>query len=131
VPAVAAKVVVVFHLLAYGLLQFVFDLKISFIHIYAILFLIEVAIMLIIGARFPAAPWHYKNRSVVDLTPWRFAQSTAVVLFAAIIISYLLFSPIGLVGGLTQQFWIWLAVVLGLAAILCWWCDRRWRLQRG
>jgi SSS family solute:Na+ symporter len=127
VPAVAAKVVVVFHVVAYGLLQFVFDLNISFIHIYAILFVIEVSIMLLLGSRYPAQAWHYPDRSVVDMTPWRFAKPTAIILFAAIVLSYLLFSPIGLVGGLTSAFWGWFVLVVSVAAAACLWCDRSWR----
>ncbi len=127
VPAIAAKVVVVFHLVAYGLLQFVFDLKFSFIHIYAILFVIEVSIMLLLGSLYPAKAWQYPNRSVVDMTPWRFARPTAIILFAAIVLSYLLFSPIGLVGGLTAGFWVWAGVVLTIAMLACFWCDRLWR----
>jgi solute:Na+ symporter, SSS family len=127
VPAIAAKVVVVFHLVAYGLLQFVFDLSISFIHIYAILFVIEVSIMLFLGSLYPAQAWQHPNRSVVDMTPWRFARPTAVLLFAAIVLSYLLFSPIGLVGGLTAGFWGWSGVVLTIATLACLWCDRLWR----
>ncbi|MFB0971180.1 MAG: solute:sodium symporter family transporter, partial [Pseudomonadales bacterium] len=48
VPAVAAKVVIVFHVISYGLLKFVFDdiVDIHFLHLYAILFFIEVGIML-------------------------------------------------------------------------------------
>lgn len=127
VPAVAAKVVVVFHVMAYGLLQFVFDLNISFIHIYAILFAIEVSIMLLLGSRFPAQAWHYPDRSVVDMTPWRFAKPTAIILFAAIVLSYLLFSPIGLVNGMTYAFWSWFVLVVSAAAAACLWCDRCWR----
>ena len=127
VPAVAAKVVVVFHVVAYGLLQFVFDLDISFIHIYAILFVIEVSIMLLLGSRYPTEAWHYPDRSVVDMTPWRFAKPTAIVLFAAIVLSYLLFSPIGLVGGLTSAFWWWFVLVASVAAAACLWTDRSWR----
>ena len=55
VPAMAAKVVVVFHVIAYGLLQFVFEVPINFIHIYAILFGIEVVMMLAIGRLRPTA----------------------------------------------------------------------------
>jgi SSS family solute:Na+ symporter len=99
VPAIAAKVVVVFHVVAYGLLQFVFDVAISFIHIYAILFVIEVVIMLVIGQIKPATPWHYTIRNVVDMTPWRFAIPAAFGLFACIVLTYVMFSPLGLVRG--------------------------------
>ena len=45
VPAVGAKLVIVFHVVAYGLLQFVFveAVNVHFLHLYAILFIAEIA----------------------------------------------------------------------------------------
>lgn len=98
VPALAAKVAVGFHLVAYGLLQFVLEVPLSFIHIYAILFLIEVAIMLVIGRLLPRSePWSYKPRpGVVDMTPWRGAVPVSLLLVASIVLTYVVFSPWGL-----------------------------------
>ena len=128
VPALAAKVAVVFHVVAYGLLQFVFEVEINFIHIYAILFFIEVGIMLYIGRVQPTeTPWQYTAKNVVDMTPWRFAVPTSIVLFACIVLTYLLFSPIGLVGGLSSDFWMWLLTTVVIAAGFCGWSERRWR----
>jgi SSS family solute:Na+ symporter len=94
---VAAKVVVVFHVLAYGLLQFVFEVNISFIHVYAILFVIEVAMMWFIGQLYPIpVAWHYHREAVVDMTPWRYAKPTAILLVACIVATYFLFSPMGI-----------------------------------
>ncbi|MDP2284913.1 MAG: solute:sodium symporter family transporter, partial [Pseudohongiella sp.] len=76
VPALGAKVAIVFHVIAYGLLRFVFDeeVTIHFLHVYAILFAIEVAIMLAFGwARPRSEDWSYQPRRLLDLTPWRFA----------------------------------------------------------
>ena len=128
VPALAAKVAVTFHVIAYGLLQFVFEIEINFIHIYAILFVIEVAIMLIIGRIAPTADaWRYTAREVVDMTPWRFAIPTAILLAACIVLTYLLFSPIGLAGEMGAVFW--LAVLVTLAATVALWIlsERRWQ----
>ncbi len=102
VPALGPKLVICFHILAYGLLKFVFDdvVTLHFIHLYAILFFIEVAIMLAIGMRYPRAEvWTYSTSHKVDLQPWRFAGPCAVTLISSVIALYLLFSPIGLVGG--------------------------------
>ncbi|MDA9784141.1 solute:sodium symporter family transporter, partial [Gammaproteobacteria bacterium] len=51
VPALGPKLVIGFHLVAYGLLQFVFkeQVAIHFLHLYAILFFIEIGIMLAVG----------------------------------------------------------------------------------
>ncbi|MDP3517934.1 MAG: solute:sodium symporter family transporter [Pseudohongiella sp.] len=108
VPALGAKVAIIFHVIAYGLLRFVFDedVTIHFLHVYAILFVIEVAIMLAFGwARPRAEDWSYQPRRLLDLTPWRFAIPCAVTLMSCVIALYLLFSPIGLVGGLSAAFW--------------------------
>jgi SSS family solute:Na+ symporter len=108
VPALGAKVAIVFHVIAYGLLRFVFDddVTMHFLHVYAILFVIEVAIMLIFGRLRPRSEtWSYQPRRLLDLTPWRFAMPCAVTLMSCVVGLYLLFSPIGLVGGITAAFW--------------------------
>ena len=128
VPALAAKVAVTFHVIAYGLLQFVFEVDINFIHIYAILFVIEVAIMLVIGRLTPRADeWHYTAREVVDMTPWRFAIPTAILLAACIVMTYLLFSPIGLAGDLGLTFWLATLATIAVTAGLWVYSEKRWR----
>jgi solute:Na+ symporter, SSS family len=122
VPALGAKVAIVFHVIAYGLLRFVFDedMTIHFLHVYAILFAIEVAIMLIIGSLRPRnEDWSYQPRRLLDLTPWRFAVPCAVTLMSCVVALYLLFSPVGLVGGLSAAFWPLLALLL-LMNMLVW-----------
>ncbi|MEL7481071.1 MAG: solute:sodium symporter family transporter [Pseudomonadota bacterium] len=117
-PAIGAKIVIIFHVIAYGILKFVLDdvVTIHFLHLYAILFLIEVAIMLIAGQIAPRPePWRVPIRDAVDLTPWRFARPVAVTLFSAVVFLYALFSPLGLAGGsLSGGFW---AIILALAAL--------------
>ncbi len=98
VPALGAKIVVVFHVITYGLLRSVFDdvVTLHFIHIYAILFVIEVMIMLICGWLRPREQaWRFTRDEKVDLTPWPFAKPLAVTLFSCVVATYLLFSPIG------------------------------------
>jgi len=115
VPALGPKLVIGFHVLAYGLLKFVFDdlVTLHFIHLYAILFFIEVAIMLVVGIRYPrAAVWTYSTSHKVDLQPWRFARPCAVTLISCVIGLYLLFSPIGLVGGISTLFWFATSVLI-------------------
>jgi SSS family solute:Na+ symporter len=100
-PAIAAKIVIVLHVIAYGLAKFVFDdvITIHFLHLYAILFVTEVAIMLIAGRVKPRADaWAFKHDPKVDLTPWRFARPVAFALLSCVVGLYVLFSPLGLVG---------------------------------
>lgn len=116
VPALGPKLVICFHIIVYGLLKFVFDdiVTLHFIHLYAVLFFIEVAIMLVVGRYHPRnALWTYSNSCRVDLKPWRFAGPCAVTLMSCVIGLYVLFSPIGLVGGISSSFW-W-----AIGALLC------------
>lgn len=133
VPAVAAKVVIVFHVISYGLLKFVFDdiVDIHFLHLYAILFFIEVGIMLTIGYLKPRlVPWSYTAQNLVDMTPWRYALPCAASLMSAVIGLYLLFSPVGLVGGLSGAFWGYLVIVLAVNVAICIWSVKRFDKTR-
>ncbi len=121
VPAVAAKIVIVFHVVAYGLLQFVFEVGVSFIHLYAILFGIEVAIMLVCGRVWPAQARDIDVRPAVDMTPWRYATPVSVCLVAGIVQSYLLFSPLGLAGEFGSGFWFCSGAVVIVTVAACWW----------
>ncbi|MEO1658248.1 MAG: solute:sodium symporter family transporter [Pseudomonadota bacterium] len=99
VPALAAKVVIVFHVIAYGLLRFapITLLDIHFLHQYAVLFVVEVTIMLAIGVWRPSAnKAEARPHPEVDITPWRYRVPTSVTLGSCVVALYLLFSPIGL-----------------------------------
>ncbi|WP_328705886.1 solute:sodium symporter family transporter [Erythrobacter rubeus] len=110
VPALGAKIVIVFHVVTYGLLRFVFDdvVTLHFIHQYALLFVAEVAIMLAVGYWKPLKEaWRFTTRDEVDLTEWRFAKPLAVTLFSCVVGLYLLFSPLALAstGGFSTMFY--------------------------
>jgi SSS family solute:Na+ symporter len=98
VPALGAKIVIVFHVVTYGLLRFVFadDVTLHFLHQYAILFVIEVAIMLVCGRLRPRGEaWKFTRNEQVDMTPWAYAKPLAITLFSCVVAVYLLFSPMG------------------------------------
>lgn len=128
VPAVGAKAVIVFHIVAYGAFQFLFKelLPVHFLHLYAILFAIEVLMMLVIGQWRPRINGpSVQPKAAVDLTPWAYAQPCAFTLLSCVVALYVVFSPIGLVGDGSALF---APVLLGLAAInmLMWlWWHRR------
>ncbi|MDA9256611.1 solute:sodium symporter family transporter [Pseudomonadales bacterium] len=123
VPALGPKLVIVFHVIAYGLLQFVFKqaVDIHFLHLYAILFVIEVSILLVVGHLYPRAElWSYSTTHKVDMQPWRYAVPCAVTLMSCVVALYLLFSPIGLVGGLSDLFWPLIFTLVALNVLLWW-----------
>lgn len=122
VPSIAPKVAIVFHIIFYSLFQFVFKdiFQIHFLHLYAILFISEILIMVIIGHIRPLSkPWVFNKKNVIDLTPWKKAFPVSVTLFTAVIVLYILFSPIGLVGGLTAKFWP-IIILLTIINIIIW-----------
>jgi SSS family solute:Na+ symporter len=100
VPALAVKVAIGFHLIAYALLQFVFKdvINIHFLHLYAILFASEVAILLLIGHLRPAQVRSTTRSAPVDMTPWVFAKACSFSLFSCVVLLYMIFSPLGLAG---------------------------------
>ena len=124
VPALGPKLVIGFHLLAYGLLQFVFKdaVDVHFLHLYAILFVIEVGILLATGYFKPRAEaWRYSTTHLVPMQPWRFRIPCAATLLSCVVALYLLFSPIGLVGGLSNSFWpLIVLLTVGNGALWAW-----------
>ena len=122
VPALAAKVVIVFHVVVYALVRFVLAdvVTLHFIHLYGVLFVAEVVIMLMIGRLRPRAEaWRYQTRDVIDLSPWRHAWPTALTLMSCVVAVYLLFSRLGLVAGPTPLFTTLIACLVGLN-LLAW-----------
>lgn len=94
VNPLAALIVMGVHVLVYGLVTFVVDTGIHFIHWYAILFLLELLILLAV----PRVGYMRKDSVVpapVDLTPWRHRHLAATLLLASILATYILFSPLG------------------------------------
>ncbi|KWV92109.1 solute:sodium symporter family transporter [Erythrobacter sp. YT30] len=124
VPALGAKLVIVFHVVTYGLLRFVFNdmVTLHFIHQYAILFVIEVGIMLAAGYFAPRAEAYIPaSRHEVDMTPWRYARPAAFTLLSGVVALYLLFSPLGAASaeGFSTTFAV-LMSALGVANIAVW-----------
>ncbi len=119
VPPLGPKVVVGFHIIAYGLFQFALNdtVSIHFLHLYAILFVIEVGMMLLIGRLQP----NLESRTIepnikVDMTPWRYAIPCATTLLSCVVALYLMFSAIGLVGGISGAFYPLLGMLVLLNA---------------
>ncbi|MGJ8560362.1 MAG: solute:sodium symporter family transporter [Litorimonas sp.] len=101
--AIGAKLVIGFHIIAYGLLKFVFDdiVTLHFLHLYALLFLAESLIM-IAAMKISRKALNSDHRAettpgpLVDLTPWKHAVSVSLMLAGGVILIYVLFSPLGI-----------------------------------
>ncbi|MEL6561714.1 MAG: solute:sodium symporter family transporter [Bacteroidota bacterium] len=122
VTALGAKVAIVFHVVAYAVFRFILDLDIHYVHVYAILFLMDTAIMLLIGYIRPnQKKWEFqKSKDTVDMEPWKYAYPASILLLISIIILYVTFSPLGLVYGISTTYWITISALIIAAAIISW-----------
>jgi len=128
VPARAAKIAIVFHVLSYGLFNFVIDTGLHFIHLYGLLFAAQVVIMLVIGRLQPLSePWRYQHAEKVAMTPWRLALPATVTLVTLIVLTYLVFSPIGVAGEPGAAFWAAAAAVIACNFLGWWLAQRYWQ----
>jgi SSS family solute:Na+ symporter len=90
----------------------------NFIHISAILFIIEVGIMMVVGKIRPLKePYQFKPNPKVNMIPWKYAVPVTVILLSLVVGMYIVFSPIGFAysEGIVSQ-WFWPALIL-LAAV--------------
>jgi SSS family solute:Na+ symporter len=91
----AALATILFHVPAYGIVTFWWDSGIHFIHWYAILFFIEMAILTLTpGSRAAIAP---SDAPTVDLTPWKYRWWAVATLLLVIVALYVTLSPLGVV----------------------------------
>lgn len=122
-PALAAKAVIIFHVIAYGLLKFALNdiVTLHFLHLYAVLFAIEVVIMVAITAYAPRpTPWTFTPNQKVSLTPWKYALPSAATLMSFVVAVYMLFSPLGLATGETSPIF-YIALILLLVGNIGFW----------
>ncbi|MFT6047680.1 MAG: SSS family solute:Na+ symporter, partial [Arenicella sp.] len=70
--------------------------------------------------------WSYSSESKVSLTPWRYALPVSATMLSAIVMLYLLFSPLGLVGGITAMFWWMILLVIVVNTAVCVYTLRRY-----
>jgi SSS family solute:Na+ symporter len=95
VPAIAAKIGLIFFIACYALTQLVVDTQIHFLHILAILFVVTCGIMLLIGKLYPMpVPYTLKLNNLVDIRPWKNRHYYTGILLILMIMLFILFSPL-------------------------------------
>lgn len=133
IPALAAKCVLIFHVIAYGFYTFT-DLNtvipIHFIHVMGILFVTEVAMMLLIGKIRPAN-WveSHVPPAKIPMEKWRHAERASVMMIAALVSIFITLSPLGLAAknGMPDSFTWLITAVWGVALIVILILTRRHR----
>ncbi|MGG3693514.1 solute:sodium symporter family transporter [Heyndrickxia ginsengihumi] len=104
VPAIAAKVSLVFFVGTYAILQLIIKPEMSFLYQEAILFVISCVIMLVIGKIKPRkTAYVLPTKNVVDIEPWAHRFEAGGVIIFMVMASYILCSKLGFAGenGLT------------------------------
>ena len=93
---VGAISVIIFHLIVYGLVTFIVDTGIHFIHWYGILFVVEMAIILLVRSSERTIE---TENPTVGLATWRYRWRFCFVLCEASIVLCFPLSPVGLARG--------------------------------
>lgn len=96
VPASAPKAALLVHLVLYTLSK-ILPLHIHYLYILAILFPIDILVMLFIGKIHPRkTAYTIPEAHAVSLTPWKYAKPAAAAGIILLAAEYVLFSPLGL-----------------------------------
>jgi len=100
VPAIAAKIAIISGVVLYSISQFILkpyvfgsDNYPHFLHVMAILFVLNVLIMLLIGKFYPrkeAYVQHYTKQ--VDITPWKYLNSVGITICIIVLGIYIYFA---------------------------------------
>jgi SSS family solute:Na+ symporter len=97
VPPLAAKAGLIFFILCYGSIQLFFHVRLHFLHVLFILFLLTSALMLIIGRFYPMAePYQQKTNNLVDIRPWKNRFIYTAILLTLMVSLFVVFSKAGL-----------------------------------
>lgn len=101
VPAIAAKIGLFLGVVLYSISQFVIKPTFAegdyphFLHVMAILFVLNVVIMLIIGRMKPrTADFELQYTEQVDITPWKYVKQVGIIVTIIVIGIYIYFSPL-------------------------------------
>ncbi len=100
VPAIAAKIAIVLGSVLYFISQFLLkpyvfgeDNYLHFLHVMAILFLMNVGIMLLIGQFAPrTSPYELEYTNKLDITPYPYTKPVGLTIIVIVICTYLIFS---------------------------------------
>ncbi|AJG98091.1 transporter [Clostridium beijerinckii] len=100
VPAIAAKISIIFFVLTYGTLQLIIKPEMHFLHQLGILFVITCMIMLIIGKIKPREKEYVlKDNKVVDIKPWKYRYEACGVVLFLMVSMYVVCSRLGFASG--------------------------------
>ena len=100
VPAIAAKIAIISGVVLYTISQFILKPYVvgeegypHFLHVMAILFVLNVCIMLVIGKFYPrTSPFKLAYTDQVDITPFKYVKQFGAAICAIVIFIYIYFA---------------------------------------
>lgn len=96
IPAMAPKVALISHVILYSISKFL-PLKVHYLYILSVLFVVDVLVMIIIGKLYPRdTDFELEDVKAVDLTPWKHLKLASFICVAGLVVLYVVFSPLGL-----------------------------------
>ncbi|KEI70111.1 solute:sodium symporter family transporter [Endozoicomonas elysicola] len=131
IPPRAAQFIIVFHVITYYLMVWGLEqtlgikMPIHWMHVFALLFVVEVAILVIWALVKPCKnTFTHVHAPKVAMVPWRYAMLTSSILLTIAVMMYVVFSNVGLAyadGVVSPQFWTYFLSIGGLCAAVCFW----------
>lgn len=99
-PKYAAKVIMVFHVVVYGLFMMTLSSDLHYLYAVAVLWPIELIMMAIMNysnkTKNGAEAWVQQDVKAVDLTPWKYRKIVSVIVMICVVAVYIAFSPLGI-----------------------------------
>ncbi|UXI04351.1 solute:sodium symporter family transporter [Photobacterium sp. TY1-4] len=111
VPAIAAKLGLVFGMSAYILFNFVVKIDIHFFHLVGLLFVINVLFMLIVGYFYPQQAYEEVYTEQVDIKPWSMSLPVSVLITLGSVSMYIFLAQ-NVPGWLMSGYYILASVAL-------------------
>ncbi len=100
VPAIAAKVAIISGVILYSISQFILKPYVfgaenypHFLHVMALLFVLNVGIMLVIGKLYPRrTAYSQKFSQLVEITPWKYTKLVGILICILVVSTFIYFS---------------------------------------
>ena len=90
-----AKVTFITHIVLYTSANLLLS-DVHYLYILSILFFIDLAVLLIFNKLYPSNEFDLsKDFSKVDMTPWKYRYVAGIAVLAVVVVSYIIFSPLG------------------------------------
>ena len=119
VPVFAVNLCLVLYVLVYGFFVFVVQPEMHFLHYMAMLFLCFSGLALLLGRFFPSERPEIVSTNIegVDTTPWKHLKWVSVLALLAMVGTYVVFSPLGLVDAGREKTIQYGVIVTGLIMV--------------